>query len=134
MAICGPMFSRSRHPCPQRSRQKVCWHRSGCQTREQIAWRGSLWRRGQPAAQGWTVCHLAQERLLLCTLSGRSAPGVERSAIAQRVFFSAKNPRTHLGRDPVEGESSKGLLRVGRPPDAPLIGVEPSRDCCRRLK
>jgi hypothetical protein len=66
--------------------------------------------------------------------SGRSAPGAGRSAIAHRVFFSAKNPRTRPGTDLVEGESSKGLLQVGRPPGAPLIGVEPSRDCCGRLK
>jgi hypothetical protein len=66
--------------------------------------------------------------------SGRSALGVGRSTIVQRVFFSGKNPRTRLGRDPVEGESSKGLLQIGMPPVAPLIGVEPSRDCCERLK
>jgi hypothetical protein len=54
----------------------------------------------------------------------------ERSTIAQRVFFSVKNPRTRSGRDPVEGESFKGLLRIGRPIGAPLIGVEPSRYCC----
>ena len=65
--------------------------------------------------------------------SGRFARRGGRSAIAQRVFFSAKNPRTRLGRDPVEGESSKGLLRVGWPPGAPLIGIESSRDCSRRL-
>jgi hypothetical protein len=51
----------------------------------------------------------------------------------QRVFFSTKNPRTHLGTDPVEGESSKAWLLVGRPPGAPLIGVESKRDCCGRL-
>src|SRR5687767_1257373 len=45
--------------------------------------------------------------------SGQSAPGAGRSAIAQRIFFSVKNPRTRPGRDPVEGESSKGLLQVG---------------------
>jgi hypothetical protein len=65
--------------------------------------------------------------------SGRSVPRARRSMIAHRVFFSAKNPRTHPWRDPIEGESSKGLLRVGRPPGAPLIGVESSRDCCGRL-
>jgi hypothetical protein len=63
----------------------------------------------------------------------RSTPETRRSSIAQRVFFSAKNPRTRTERDPVEGESSKGLLRVGRAPNAPLIGVERSRDCCGRL-
>jgi hypothetical protein len=47
--------------------------------------------------------------------SRRSAPRAGWSTIAQRVFFSAKNPRTCPGRDLVEGESSKGLLRVGRP-------------------
>jgi hypothetical protein len=56
-----------------------------------------------------------------------------RSAIVQRVFFSAKNTRTRPERDPVEGESSKGFLRVGRSPGAPLIGVESNRDCCERL-
>lgn len=34
---------------------------------------------------------------------GRYAPETARSAIAQRVFFSEKNPRTHPGRDPFEG-------------------------------
>jgi hypothetical protein len=66
--------------------------------------------------------------------SVRSTPGAGRSAIAPMVFFSAKNPRTRPWRDPIDGESSKGLLRVGRLPGAPLIGVEPSRDCCGRLK
>jgi hypothetical protein len=64
---------------------------------------------------------------------GRSVPGVGQSAIAQRVFFSAKTPRTSLGKDRVKGESSKGLLQVGRPSGAPLIDVELSRDCSRRL-
>jgi hypothetical protein len=44
-----------------------------------------------------------------------------------------KNPRTRPGRDYVEGESSKALLRVSRPPGAPLIGVESKRDRCGRL-
>jgi hypothetical protein len=61
---------------------------------------------------------------------GRSTPGVGRSAIAQRVFFYVKNPRTRLRRDPIEEKSSKRLLWVGRLPGAPLIGVELSRDCC----
>jgi hypothetical protein len=65
--------------------------------------------------------------------SGWSALEAERSAIAQRVFFFAKNPRTRPVRVPIEGESSKGLLQVDRPPDARLIGVESSRDCCGRL-
>jgi hypothetical protein len=38
--------------------------------------------------------------------SGWSVPETGRSAIAQRVFFSGKNPRTRLGRDPIEGGSS----------------------------
>jgi hypothetical protein len=42
--------------------------------------------------------------------------------MAQRVFFSTKNHRTHPERDSVEGESSKALLRVGRSLGAPLIG------------
>jgi hypothetical protein len=59
----------------------------------------------------------------------QSMLGGGRSTIAQRVFFSTKNPRTRPKRDPIEGESSKGLLRVGRPSGAPLIGVESSGDC-----
>jgi hypothetical protein len=66
-------------------------------------------------------------------MPGRSTSRARRSAIVQRVFFSTKNPRTHLGTDPVEGESSKAWLLVGRPPGAPLIGVESKRDCCGRL-
>jgi hypothetical protein len=58
--------------------------------------------------------------------SERSVPGAGWSVIAHRVFFSVKNPRTRPGRDLVEGDSSKGLLRVGRPLEAPLIGVESS--------
>jgi hypothetical protein len=47
---------------------------------------------------------------------GWSAPETGWSMIAQRVFFSTKNPRTRPGRDPIEGESSKALLRsAGRP-------------------
>jgi hypothetical protein len=61
--------------------------------------------------------------------SGRSAPWTGWSAIAQKVF-SAKNPRTRPWRDFVDGGSSKALLRVGRPPGAPLIGVESKRGCC----
>jgi hypothetical protein len=53
--------------------------------------------------------------------------------IAQRVFFSAKNPVTRPERDPIEGKSSKALLRVGRPLGAPLIVIESKRDCCGRL-
>jgi hypothetical protein len=34
-------------------------------------------------------------------------PGVRLSAMAQKVFFSAKNPRTRPVRDHIEGESSK---------------------------
>jgi hypothetical protein len=49
------------------------------------------------------------------------------------VFFSVKNPRTQPGRDPIEVESSKALLRVGRQLGAPLIGVESKRDYCVRL-
>jgi hypothetical protein len=60
-------------------------------------------------------------------------PSKTEFTIAQRVFFSTKNPRTRPGRDPVEGESSMALLRVGRPPGAPLIDVESKRDCCERL-
>jgi hypothetical protein len=65
--------------------------------------------------------------------SGRSAPGIGRSAIAQRVFLSVKNPRTRFGKDPVEGKISKALLRAGRPPGAPLIDVESKRDCWESL-
>jgi hypothetical protein len=65
--------------------------------------------------------------------SGRFVSGAGWSAIAQRVFFSVKNPKTRPGRDFVEGDSSKGLLQAGKPPSAPLIGVEPSRYCCGRL-
>jgi hypothetical protein len=65
--------------------------------------------------------------------SGRSAPRAKWFAIAQKVFFSVKNPRTRLGRDSVEGKCSKALLWVGRPPDAPLISVESKRGCCGRL-
>jgi hypothetical protein len=85
------------------------------------------------SAEARTVRDLAQERLLLCTLSDGPRLGTGRSAIEQRVFFSAKNPRTRPRRDPIEEESSKVLLRVGRPPGAPLIGVESSSDCCGRL-
>jgi hypothetical protein len=85
------------------------------------------------SAEARTVHDLAQERLFLCTLPDGPRLGTGRSVIEQRVFFSAKNPRTRPGRDPIEGESSKGLLWVGRPPGAPLIGVESSCDCCGRL-
>src|SRR5690349_4441803 len=63
-----------------------------------------------------------------------SAPGARWSAVAQRVFFFGKNPRTRPGRDPVEGESSKALLWVDKSLGASLIGVGSKRDCCGRLK
>jgi hypothetical protein len=65
--------------------------------------------------------------------SRRSMPRDGRSAIAQKVLFSAKNPRTHPERVSVEGESSKALLLVGTLPGAPLISVESKRSRCERL-
>jgi hypothetical protein len=63
----------------------------------------------------------------------RPALEAGRSTIAQRVFYSTKKPRTRPEKDLIEGESSKALLWVGSPPNAPLIGVESKRDCCGRL-
>jgi hypothetical protein len=60
-------------------------------------------------------------------------PRAEWSAIAQKVFFSTKNPRTRPRRDCIERESSKALIRVGRSLGAPLIDVESNKGCCGRL-
>jgi hypothetical protein len=103
------LFRLSKDRCPN------CWHRSGRQTREQTAWRGSLWRRRRSAPRGRTIRATgpngprpgAGAAPPLHT-SRRSAPRAGRSTIERRVFFSTKNPRTRPGRDPVEGESSKG--------------------------
>jgi hypothetical protein len=94
----------------QRSRQKVCWRRSGCQTLERTTWRCS------PRIHGWSAAW-AQERILLCALPDGPRLGLGRSTLRARtvcdvveVFFSAKNPRTLLRRDPMEGESFEALL------------------------
>jgi hypothetical protein len=68
-------------------------------------------------------------RLLLQALDGSPLHAFGRSAIAQRIFLFVKNPGTRLGRDPIEEDSSKALLRVGRPTGVPLIDVESKRDC-----
>jgi hypothetical protein len=59
----------------------------GAKHLEWTAWRCSLRRRGRSAA-------LAQEWLLLCPRPDGPRLVVGRSAMAQRVFFSAKNHRT----------------------------------------
>jgi hypothetical protein len=82
---------------------------------------------GTDPAPNTRTDHLAGLSVEERTVRGTGSDG---SAIVQRVFFSTKNPRTRPRREPVEGESSKGLLWVGRLPGAPLIGIEPSRDCC----
>jgi hypothetical protein len=43
--------------------------------------------------------------------SGRSAPRVERSAIAQRVFLSAKNPKLAPGEIPSRGRVPRRCSR-----------------------
>jgi hypothetical protein len=46
-------------------------------------------RRGRSAAQGRTVRNLARERLLLCVRLDGPRLWLGRSAMAQRVFFTA---------------------------------------------
>jgi hypothetical protein len=50
----------------------------------------------------------------------------------RRVFFLVKKPRTRRRKDPVEGESSRACLGIGRPPEASLVGVESKRYDCGR--
>jgi hypothetical protein len=72
------------------------------------------------STEAWTVCGIGSDG----SRPGTGAvPPLHTSGQSARVFFSVKNPRTRPGRDPVEGKSSKGLLWVGRPPGAPLIGI-----------
>jgi hypothetical protein len=75
----------------------------------------------------------AQERILLCLLSNGSHLGL----VCPRWHRGYSSPRRTLelvpGRDSVEGESSKALLYVSRPPCESLISIESNRDCCGRL-
>lgn len=49
------------------------------------------------------------------------------------LLLNARVSAIRVGRYPVEGESSNELLWVDRPHGTPLIGIEPSKYCCRRL-
>ena len=84
-------------------------------------------------AQGRTVRDLGAGADPPLHASGRSALGAGLFAMAQRVFFSAKNPRTRAGGDSIKGRVQRCLLQVGRLFDASLISVESNRDCCGRL-
>jgi hypothetical protein len=56
-------------------------------------------------------------------MSGRSAPKVGRSAVAQRVvFFTADLDLTSSGR-----KDPRVCLAIDRPPKTPLVNVEPNR-------
>jgi hypothetical protein len=84
-------------------------------------------------AQGWAVRDLDAGANPPLHASGRSAFGSGLSVVAQRVFSPRRTLELVPGRDPVEWESSKVLLRVGRLPSESLIGVESKRNCYGKL-
>jgi hypothetical protein len=76
---------------------------------------------------------LAQERILLCMLSDGPRLRTDRPWWRRGSSSPRRTLELAPGRDPLEGESSKALLRVVKPSGASLIDVESKRDCCGRL-
>jgi hypothetical protein len=110
-AIYGPIFSRSRHLVP-RGVAKKCVGTNPCAKHGNGPPDGALCG-GMDGPRHRAGRSVTWRRSDSSSAHFRTVRAWGRPAIAQRVFFSVKNPRTRPRRDPVEEESSKGVA-LGR--------------------
>jgi hypothetical protein len=114
--------------CPQWSRQKVCWCRSGRQTLERTAWRYSLRRRGRSVAQVTNGPWPGAGAIPPLRTTGRSAPGARTVRNGAEGLLLHSRPRSRLLGGTASGRRDRrACLSVGIPPKTPLVDVEPKR-------